>query len=323
MASAFLSYRRQDSIASTGRLYDHLVAELGVGNVFRDLDTLSPGVKFAEVIAGRIQSCDAVIVVIGSQWLEAKDALGRRRLDDPEDWVATEIAEALGQGKLVVPALLDGARMPTKAELPPRLAGLADRNALELSEKRFKYDVGELVRALDFKRNRSKWRGPTILAGAIVAATACLWLAYAYWHVRDPEQSPVGPQAKSTYLRIEGITAFNLIPTATVRVTAHVNGTPFHYPSLAGIDWLDVAPTMSSQTFRLPAAAKYEIRFEMETKGNRDLPTGVPYVSQETILVDRFPFKGEYNVFQARREGTTMSRAGGPGAAVRFSVDRN
>jgi hypothetical protein len=172
---------------------------------------------------------------------------------------------------------------------------------------------------------------PGVLTAAAAAATAIAGLIGVLHQAgvigggneKKPAAVKESITSPSTYLRIDGITAFNLIPTPTVRVTAYVNGTQFHYPSLAGIEWLDVAPSMSSQTFRLPAAERYEIRFEMETKGNANVPPGVPYVSQETVIVDKLPFKGEYNVFQARREGTTMSRAGGPGAAVRFSIERN
>jgi hypothetical protein len=44
----FISYRRQDSAASCGRLYDWLVSALGVGHVFRDIDSLALGTLFAE-----------------------------------------------------------------------------------------------------------------------------------------------------------------------------------------------------------------------------------------------------------------------------------
>jgi hypothetical protein len=174
--------------------------------VFRDIDTLAPGAEFARVIQERIRDCDAVVVVIGRQWLALTDANGRRRLDDPQDLLAAEIAKALRQGKLVVPALLDAAPMPTKAELPPALAALAERNAIEISDKHFDYDVGQLIRALGGKHGKSSWwralgdadiqHTLTFFGGAIAAVVAAGWALYVYLHPK-PELHPT-PQPQLT-----------------------------------------------------------------------------------------------------------------------------
>ena len=103
--------------------------------MFRDIDAIDPGAKFAKVIAERIGGCDALIALIGKGWLEAKDAEGRRRLDLPRDFVKAEIAAALAQNKLVIPALIEGTPMPARESLPEELAPLADRNALPISDR--------------------------------------------------------------------------------------------------------------------------------------------------------------------------------------------
>ena len=59
-----------------------------------------------------------------------------------------EIAEALHQNKLVVPVLIEGTPMPARDTLPPEIAGLADANALPISDSRFDFDVGRLVAAI-------------------------------------------------------------------------------------------------------------------------------------------------------------------------------
>jgi hypothetical protein len=77
------------------------------------------------------------------------DAHGRRRLDNPEDFVRLEIEAALARDVRVIPILVDKARMPTAEELPGSLAKLVRRQALELSPSRFDSDLGRLLRVLD------------------------------------------------------------------------------------------------------------------------------------------------------------------------------
>jgi hypothetical protein len=75
------------------RVYDRLASHFGVEHVFRDIDTLASGVEFAAVIRERIRACDALLVIIGPNWVTLADAQGRRRLDDPRDLVRAEITE--------------------------------------------------------------------------------------------------------------------------------------------------------------------------------------------------------------------------------------
>lgn len=88
MSSIFVNYRRNDAPGHAGRLYDRLVDRFGQANVFKDLDSLEPGADFEEIIDETIGRCDAVIAVIGQDWLSpSRD--GVRRLDDPQDWGTT------------------------------------------------------------------------------------------------------------------------------------------------------------------------------------------------------------------------------------------
>ena len=148
MPGIFISYRREDSAPSAGRLYDHLVEHFGKEHVFRDIDTIAPGAEFTKVIQESIGKCDVLIVVIGRDWLRIKDIQGQRRLDNPDDLVKAEIREALSQNKRVIPVLVEGASMPVAADLPPEITALAGRNAIEISESRFNYDVGRLIEAI-------------------------------------------------------------------------------------------------------------------------------------------------------------------------------
>ncbi|MDQ3979954.1 MAG: toll/interleukin-1 receptor domain-containing protein, partial [Actinomycetota bacterium] len=147
MSGVFISYRREDTAYIAGRLHDELAARFGDQQIFRDVDSMRPGTDFVTMIQDSVASSDALIVMIGDAWLGSADASGRR-IDNPEDWVHIEIAAALNRGILIVPVLVEHARMPSEEELPPALAGLSRRNAMELTDVRWDYDVNNLIGVL-------------------------------------------------------------------------------------------------------------------------------------------------------------------------------
>jgi TIR domain-containing protein len=145
----FISYRRQDSAAYAGRLYDAMVDRFGERNVFMDLD-LAPGVDFVERITEAVSACQVLVEVIGPTWAGVKDDEGQVRIADPEDFVRLELEIALKRPEVtVIPVLVAGAQMPDRGDLPPDLRALARRNALELSDRRWRYDVGQLISTLE------------------------------------------------------------------------------------------------------------------------------------------------------------------------------
>jgi hypothetical protein len=149
MSGIFISYRREDSIAHAGRLYDRLSTHFGRDGVFMDIDTIDLGVDFVDALMQTVASCDVLIAVIGKQWLNARDEEGRRRLDNPEDFVRVEISAALERGVRVIPVLVGGSRMPQSADLPDQLAKLARRNALDIPDMHFGEVVGRLITSLE------------------------------------------------------------------------------------------------------------------------------------------------------------------------------
>jgi hypothetical protein len=91
----FINYRREDSIAVAGRLHDRLAEAFGRDNLFMDVDNIPIGINFADYLNNQVAQCDAMLSVIGPNWLNAKDEADQRRLDKPDDFVAVEIAAAL------------------------------------------------------------------------------------------------------------------------------------------------------------------------------------------------------------------------------------
>lgn len=144
----FICYRHEDSSAYAGRLADELGRRFGKEKVFRDAGS-QRGVDFRHQIDEAIDSCAVLVAVIGQRWLMVQDESGRRRIDHPRDLVALEIAVALERDIPVIPVLVAGARMPREADLPKRLAGLAYRTALELSDAGWDHQISGLLEDLN------------------------------------------------------------------------------------------------------------------------------------------------------------------------------
>src|SRR3982074_658286 len=148
MAGVFISYRRSDSDVAAGRLADDLMEIFGRGAIFRDVDTLEPGEDYTTALDHALDSCGVLIAVIGSRWSNITDDNGRRRLEDPTDWVRTEIRRALERGIRVIPVLIS-ATMPQEKDIPADLKPLLKRQALEVSDRHWKQDVDFLAQALE------------------------------------------------------------------------------------------------------------------------------------------------------------------------------
>lgn len=145
----FVSYRRQDTSGIAGRLHDRLAERFGARRVFIDVDSIEPGLDFAESIERAVDASEVLLAVIGPQWLTITDEVGHRRLDDSDDVVRLEIEAALRRGIRVVPLLVEGARMPRRQELPESLGSLAHRHGLTLRHESFHDDSARLLKALD------------------------------------------------------------------------------------------------------------------------------------------------------------------------------
>ena len=103
MDGIFISYRREDSAGYAGRLYDRLAAHFGSHMVFMDVEGIEPGVDFVEAIEKAVTSCKVLVVLMGKAWLNIADGNGRRRLDDPNDFIRIETSTALKRDIRVVP----------------------------------------------------------------------------------------------------------------------------------------------------------------------------------------------------------------------------
>lgn len=142
----FISYRREDGAPQAYRLNDWLSNRQFL--TFMDIDTIPCGVDFRKAIKEELRSCSVFLAVVGTQWINSPRD-GKRRLDNPNDFVRIELADALNRGITVIPILVQNASMPSPDDLPDELKEFAYLNALSLSDIRWKDDVERLIRALN------------------------------------------------------------------------------------------------------------------------------------------------------------------------------
>jgi len=148
-ASIFISYRRQDSRETVGRIHDHLREAFDERRIFLDVASEAAGEDYRVAIARALSRTDIVLAVIGTSWLPATDHDGHRRLDDPHDMVRMELEMALQQNVRIVPVLVEGAAMPAAADLPASLQPLSYHAALPVRpDPDFKTDMYALMDAL-------------------------------------------------------------------------------------------------------------------------------------------------------------------------------
>ena len=185
MSSIFICYRRGSSSGWAGRLSQALRSAFGDTSVFMDIEALAPGADFVIALENALRSCDCFLSLIGPDWVSITDEAGRRRLDDPHDFVRLELSTALQRNVDVIPVLVGGARIPKAEELPEPLVDLTRRQVHELTDTRWDYDCQNLIYAIKHttpKQERSKKRTRRLAAALVTLSVAGLaFFGYLYF----------------------------------------------------------------------------------------------------------------------------------------------
>jgi TIR domain len=151
MSKILIFYRREDSTSATGRIYDRLVEAFDRDSVFKDVDSIPPGNDFRTYIAEQLGKCRVCLAVIGRDWMKTRS--GKKRLDDPDDFVRLEIESALKRKKqdkiVLIPLLVEGASMPSAKQLPQSIEDLSYLHAFTIrDDPHFNNDMNELINRL-------------------------------------------------------------------------------------------------------------------------------------------------------------------------------
>src|SRR5262245_2003077 len=193
MSKVFISYRRDDSSGYAHAIYRELLQHFSKDRLFMDVDTVKPGVDFVRVIEEAVGECDVLVALIGKRWVGGEPG-NTSRLENEKDYVRLEVSTALARDIHVIPVLVDGMTMPSEDILPVPLRPLTRRNALDITNTRFNFDVERVVTAvrkiLDATEGRAKavpspWRryGPVAAAVAVVL----ILFSFVFWWPKAQE----------------------------------------------------------------------------------------------------------------------------------------
>lgn len=149
MPKIAISYRRDNSIDITGRIFDRLTVRYGRKSVFRDIDSIPPGRDFREYIQETLGDSDLLMVVVGPRWM-GEERRGKARIHSETDYVRTEVEIALTRRIPVIPLLVGGSDMPEPGELPESIRDFAYHNAVAINSGRdFDHHMNGLIRSTD------------------------------------------------------------------------------------------------------------------------------------------------------------------------------
>jgi hypothetical protein len=131
MPAIFISYRRSDLSLEAEWIYNFICTFFGQDKVFFDKEGIESGKRWDNTLRLNILEANIVLILIGPRWLFEQLESGKRRLDDPEDWVRKEVVASIESYKKnpnrtwVYPVLLNDTKLPKKEWLPKEIQKLA------------------------------------------------------------------------------------------------------------------------------------------------------------------------------------------------------
>jgi hypothetical protein len=148
VTEVFINYRAKDQPAVAGAIAHYLQGQFGAQTVFRDTDSMQPGVRYPDEMRRALAEAKVLVAVIGPRWMMVDEATGKSRLFNPGDWVHDEIKYALDNGLEIVPVVLlrtpDDGKMPVHDDLPEAIRGFASLQRFEFDQRNFKRDMERL-----------------------------------------------------------------------------------------------------------------------------------------------------------------------------------
>jgi hypothetical protein len=273
MPRIFMSYRRDDSRAISGRIYDRLVEAFGEENIFKDVDRIPPGSTFADVLETELSKCNVLLIIIGQKWVSIADKEGRRRLEDPHDFVRIEVEKGLDRpGMLVIPVLVDEAPVPSPIDLPDSLDKISSLQVVQIRhDPDFHRDMSRLIDFLKVLQERENavqnreqflarsYQKRILISISIVAALMLIGfmalVATGTIKIGQPGEAAFNPEGTAN-ARLETLVASRTTPNATEQeaIVLGVMGTM--NPQAVELELTSSAIAVSIPTIDMTAAAQ-------------------------------------------------------------------
>jgi TIR domain len=273
VAGIFISYRRKDAGGYAGRLHDELVRRYGRDAVFMDIDSISGGVDFKQRIHEALEASEIALVLIGEAWTAPGADHETRRIDSEDDLVRREVAAALAhENVVVVPVVVEGARLPEAADLPPDVSSLPALEICQLRNREWKQDIRRIYRTVDGAveerplqrlsrrmREMPGWAplagiGLLILVAGVIAlasgggggSEACRNL-----DIPPASRERLAEAAGSARQAEQGSVYYGSCGSRTYALAAFPDGTDGVFVQ-SGVEWVDLGPTAAEKCARIP-----------------------------------------------------------------------
>jgi WD40 repeat protein len=212
MPKITISYRRADSEAMTGRIFDRLIAYYGRDAIFRDIDNIPAGIDFRQHINETLLKTSVLLAIVGPKWLGS--SRGGERINEESDPVRVEVETALRRRVPIIPVLIGKTDMPGTDQLPPSLKDFAFRNAVNIDAGRdFDHHMDRLFKSIDAILGEAARPSPpsreTKLPGAATAPAAMAAASRATAIPDQPRDTTGGTGSASTIAALKAASLSN------------------------------------------------------------------------------------------------------------------
>jgi hypothetical protein len=147
----FINYRRDDTRFVARAVAECLRHRFGPQQVFLDEMSISDGGEWPEILKEALDRATVFLSLVGPNWLRCWDNFGRRRLDNPNDWVRQELLIARERQIPILIRLVAGNTTHFFNEepgLPDELKWLAKIQCKPINDNNWIDDIEALFRQL-------------------------------------------------------------------------------------------------------------------------------------------------------------------------------
>lgn len=148
MHQIFLNYRTADERFGVALLDRELSRAFGPETVFFASKSIGLGAEWEKDMFDAVAASSTLLVVMGRNWLDARNDSGTRLIDDPRDFVRREIVTAFELGKRVIPVRMDVPKRLRAEELPEPLRRLPSLQDISIHFRSAGPDIDRLAAKL-------------------------------------------------------------------------------------------------------------------------------------------------------------------------------